>query len=112
MPLFPFAGKARLVLPNRTIELEEEEAFFGKEDFSNDVPSDKIQYISRKIKPHFKIIKEDNKFFIEDNNSLNGTKVNNIEINSKKGGSGKQELKEGDNIVVANILKISFQYMS
>ncbi len=112
MLLFPVQSRAKLVLPDRIIELGEKEASFGKEDFSNDVPSDKIQYISRKSKPHFRIIKENNRFYIEDNNSLNGTKVNNIQISSKKGGSGKHELRDGDNIIIANILNIRFQYMN
>jgi pSer/pThr/pTyr-binding forkhead associated (FHA) protein len=118
MPLFPeqaispVHANARLILPNRTIELEEKEASFGKEDFINDVPTSKIQYISKKLKPHFRIIKDNDRFYLEDNNSVNGTKVNDIEINPKKGGNGKQELKDGDKILIASILKIEFQYLS
>ncbi len=99
-------------MSDRTIELEETETLFGKEDFVKDVPSDKIQYISRKAKPHFRIIKENNRFYIEDNISVNGTKINNIEINPNKGGSGRQELREGDNIIIASILKIKFKYLN
>jgi pSer/pThr/pTyr-binding forkhead associated (FHA) protein len=115
MPLYaesisPVLPSARLILPNRTIELEEKEISFGKEDFIEDVPASKIQHISRKLKPQFRIIRENETFFLDDYNSTNGTKVNDIEINPKKGGSGRQELKDGDKILIANILKIEFQY--
>lgn len=106
----PVQTNARLILSDRTIELEEKEALFGKEDFINDVPTTKIQYISKKSKPHFRIIKENDRFYLEDDKSTNGTKVNDIEINPKKGGNGKQELKDGDRIVIANILNVQFQY--
>ena len=117
MPLFlarsisRLSANARLELPNRTIELEEKEASFGKEDFKNDVSASKINYISKRLKPQFRIIKENDRYYLEDNNSTNGTKINDIEINPKKGGNGKQELKHGDRILIANILNAEFQYL-
>lgn len=64
--------------------------------------ADKATEISRK---HLIITTEGMKFFIEDGGSTNGTKLNNVEIKD----SGKQELKNGDIILVADLVELVFK---
>ena len=63
---------------------------------------DNLKYVSRK---HCRVINESGKFFIEDLQSANGTKVNGVEIADK----GKQELKDGDVIELADLVRLTFR---
>lgn len=96
---------AKLILNNRVIEIKEREASFGREDFVYDLSENDLMYVSRKTTPHFKIIKEDYKFYILDDSSAGGTKLNGIEIKGK----GRQELNSGSEIILADVLKMKFQ---
>lgn len=94
---------AKLVLPNnREIEIREEERIFGREDFRGVVSDDELQFISRN---HFKIIRVNDEIYIEDLDSKNGTKLNGEEIK----GLGRRKLKDGDEILVAKVLKMTFR---
>jgi len=94
---------AKLVLPNnRAIEIREEERIFGREDFRGVVSDDELQFISRK---HFKIMRMNNEIYIEDLDSKNGTMLNREEIK----GWGRRKLKDGDEILVAKVLKMTFR---
>lgn len=96
---------ARLILPNNNeikIKEFENEKIFGREDFVGAIPADDLQFIGRK---HFRIIKTDDGLYIEDMESANGTKLNGEEIK----GSGRKKLNNGDEILVADVLKITFQ---
>lgn len=94
---------AKLILPNNSeIKLIENEKIFGRENFFGVAPSDDIVFIGKK---HFKITKIDNIFYLEDLDSVNGTKLNGEEIK----GLGRKELKWGDEILVADVLKISYE---
>jgi pSer/pThr/pTyr-binding forkhead associated (FHA) protein len=74
---------------------------FGRQDFAKHIPESDHKYISRK---HFTIFKEDDKFFIQDEGSSNGTKLNDEEIK----GAGKKELKDNDKILVADTVELQF----
>jgi len=87
---------AKMRLPEREIEITQDETVFGKEDFEGDLPEEELKYISRRIKPHFIILQENNRYYIQDDNSTNGTKLNGMEIK----GSGRQELKDNDEIIL------------
>lgn len=91
---------AKLILPNNTeIKITEDETIFGREDFVGAVSSKDSLYIGKK---HFKIIKVDDRLYIEDLNTKNGTTLNGEEIK----GLGRKELKGGDDILVAKTLLI------
>lgn len=91
---------AMLVLPGRMIEISQDETLYGRSDFENDISIDYINFISKKEdgKYHFKILKQKGLFYIQDQ-STNGTILNNIEIKGK----GMKELKNDDQITLAGI---------
>ncbi len=93
--------KAELILPKRKIEIEAGENTFGRSDFENDLSAADLGYISNKDgeKYHFRITKPAGVFYIQDDNSTNGTEVNGEEIKGK----GRIELKDGDKITLAGI---------
>jgi pSer/pThr/pTyr-binding forkhead associated (FHA) protein len=96
------AASAKLILPDKQeIEINEKEREFGREDFKDAVPIEKLRFISRK---HFKITRVNEEFYIEDIGSTNGTMLNGEEIK----GLGVRKLKNGDEILVAKILKIGY----
>ncbi len=92
---------AELILPQREIEINQNENIFGRSDFESDLSEEYLSYITNKEgeRYHFKIIREDGTFYIQDDNSTNGTKLNDIEIK----GRGKKELENGDKIILAEI---------
>jgi pSer/pThr/pTyr-binding forkhead associated (FHA) protein len=93
---------AKLVLPNKNqLVIINYERIFGREDFLGSIGGDKLAFIGKK---HFKITKMDDGFYIEDLNTKNGTKLNNEHI----GELGKKKLEDGDEICVANVLKITY----
>jgi hypothetical protein len=96
------APPARLILPNgNDIPLAGGTTTLGRGDFKAIVPSDKVIYIS---KNHLTIGFESGHYYIEDQNSANGTKLNGKEIK----GLGKQWLRDGDRINVANAVDLTF----
>lgn len=93
---------AQLVLPNKNnIVLDEAEKVIGREDFLGVETSDKLYFIG---KDHFKIMRKDNNYYIQDLNTKNGTKVNGKEIK----GSGMHRLNDGDEIMIAKTIKIKY----
>jgi pSer/pThr/pTyr-binding forkhead associated (FHA) protein len=93
---------AKLILPNNEeIEIREGERTFGREDFRGVVSDEDLQHISRK---HITITRANGMFFIEDEGSLNGTKLNGAEIK----GLGRRKLENGDEIVVGTVLEIRY----
>lgn len=80
----------RLILPNKEeFILKDYERKLGREDFLG--YGDDLLYIS---KEHFKLIRLDDGFYIEDLNTKNGTKINGEDIR----GLGKIKLRNGDEI--------------
>ena len=92
----------KLLLPDQSvISINQIEKQFGREDFIRNVPEEIIKYISRN---HFKILNENGINYIEDTNSLGGTKLNANEIKM----TGKQQLNNGDKIFIADSLELIF----
>lgn len=94
----------RLILlnnKNKEIKITKIEETFGREYFFDSIPDHDLQYIGRQ---HFKIITLDDGLYIDDQNSENGTKLNGEEIK----GLGKRKLKDGDEILVADVLKMRY----
>lgn len=73
-----------------------------REDFQVGCSLDDLLDISRK---HFKIIRMDDVFYIEDLESKNGTKLNGEEIKGK----GRKRLKDVDGIEVGEVLKVRYK---
>ncbi len=92
---------AELALPERTIGITSDKIAFGRNDFENDLSSEKLGYISSKTadRYHFMITRQDDTFYIQDDFSTNGTKLNDTEIKNK----GKIVLKNDDKIMLAGI---------
>src|SRR4030042_1162605 len=98
--------KARLVLPdNSEFVINVSSKTIGRNDFEKIVPPENLQYISRR---QCTIKSEGSRFYIEDQNSSNSTKVNGVNIK----GMGKQELKVGDKIDLADVLVLTFKVSS
>lgn len=109
-PGAPPVVKARLILPdNSEIALTEATRMIGRSDFERVVSADDLKYISRvqadQGKFHFRTSFENGKFYVEDLDSANGTKLNGVEIKGK----GKQELKDGDKVEVAEVAAVIFK---
>jgi hypothetical protein len=95
--------KAKLVLPdNSEISLTEETRPMGRSDFEEAVSAEALSYISRQ---HFRISCDDGKYSIEDRGSANGTKTNGVQVKGK----GRQELRDGDRIDVADVAALTFK---
>ncbi len=74
----------------------------GRLDLARCADPTKIRWISRQ---QFEIFDENGAYYIEDEQSANGTKLNGTEIRQQ----GKQLLKDGDEIVVGDAVKLSFK---
>ncbi len=94
---------AKLILPKRKIEIIADENKFGRSDFERDLSIVEICYIS---KNHFSIIKQDGTFYIQDDHSVNGTRLNGREIRSR----GRIELKNEDEITLAGIINFNITF--
>jgi hypothetical protein len=93
---------ARLVLPNNNnIIVDGAEKIIGREDFLGVITSDKLYFIG---KDHFKIIRKEGSFYIEDLNTKNGTIINGLKLES----GDLQRLYDGDEILIAQSLKITY----
>ena len=105
-PIITTTGKrAKLLLPNNIeITIEAGEKWLGRIDFARVLSPPELGYISRQ---HFLISYENDRFYIEDSHSENGTRVNGMEIR----GQGKQELRDDDSITVADGITMTFRIM-
>lgn len=92
---------AELILPKREIELAQPKNVFGRSDFVRDLSQEDLDYVTNKEggRYHFMILRQDGIYYIQDEDSTNGTELNDIEIK----GRGKKELKNGDRIKLAGI---------
>lgn len=99
-------NKARLVLPdNSEIAINESEKPVGRNDLNKIVSPGELIYISRQ---HIMIKSDGSRYYVEDQNSSNNTKVNGINITGK----GKHELRDGDRIDLADMVTLKFQVSS
>ena len=95
--------RAKLILPgNIVISLGDGARPIGRGDLSRVVSAHDLGYISRR---HFEAGFANGQYYIEDLNSLNGTKLDGIEIR----GQGKQSLKDGGQIAVAEVISLIFR---
>jgi len=93
---------ARLVLKDKhEFIIDEYERTFGREDFIGISVPDDLRYVG---KEHFKIIKKDDGFYIEDLSTKNGILLNGKEIKGK----GMKKLENEDDILVAKVLEIKY----
>ncbi len=96
-------GKAKLVLPdNHEIAIDETVKTIGRNDLEKLVTNDSVKYISRR---HIAIKSDGGRYYVEDQNSANGTKLNDVNIK----GMGKQELRDGDKIELADAVVLTFK---
>jgi len=93
---------AKLILKDKhEFIIDEYQRIFGREDFIGISVPDDLLYVG---KEHFKIIKKDDGFYIEDLNTKNGTKLNGKEIKGK----GIKKLENNDDVLVAKVLEIKY----
>jgi predicted component of type VI protein secretion system len=74
----------------------------GRSDLHGLTAPDKADLLSRK---HFSLSYENGDYYIEDQGSTNGTRLNSSDIRGK----GKQLLKDSDKIDLAGALTITFK---
>lgn len=95
--------RASLKLPdNREISLATREQWIGRDDLNGIVSEHGVEYISRR---HLIIRFENGQYYVEDQDSANGTRLNGTEIKGK----GKFELNNGDLIDVADVVALGFK---
>ena len=104
--IYPINNKktyhSQLILKNHKISLKEDYSkIFGREDFLEIVSFNDLRYIG---KDHFKIVKNDDGFYITDLNTKNGTLLNGSQIKGK----GEIKLKNNDEIVVAKTIEMRY----
>lgn len=98
---------AKLVIPGKgEMTLQTLPKSLAREDFVKFVSPDESKYISRQ--EHIRITFTDNKYFIQDDKSVNGTKLNGDEIK----GMGPKEIKSDDKITLSDVLTVTFQRLN
>ncbi|MFQ6060511.1 MAG: FHA domain-containing protein [Thermoplasmata archaeon] len=94
---------ARVEFPDGSVLQVVDSLVLGREDFKGLVRDEEINLVSRK---QMRIFREGNIYFVEDGHagqpSSNGTKLNGQDVT----GMGKQPLRDGDTIVVADVLDL------
>ena len=96
-------AEGRLVLQGgKEILLSTASKWIGRADCAGLVPGQDDSFISRQ---HMLITYEGGEYFVEDGNSGNGTKLNGVDIKGK----GKQRIKDGDRIELAEVLTVTFR---
>lgn len=96
-------ARAKLILPgNIEISLADSTRSIGRGDLARVVSANDLGYISHR---HFEAGFANGQYYIEDLNSLNGTKLNGVEIK----GQGKHTLKDGGQIAVAEVITLIFR---
>ena len=98
----PARINARILLPNNMeLKLDGNVRTIGRDDLARALDRDKLILISRK---HFQVKMQDERFFIEDLGSANGTSLNGADIRS----SGATEINNGDTIGLAGTTELKF----
>jgi len=95
--------KARLITPgNIEIPLTGESRYIGRGELARAVDAPSLIFISRQ---HLAIGFLNGQFYVEDSNSMNGTKLNGVEIK----GRGKHPLNDDDIIEVGGMVALNFK---
>jgi len=76
--------------------------YLGRNDLAKVVSAESLSYISRQ---QFLLKSDAGKFFLEDENSANGTKLNGVQIKNK----GQHALSDGDRIDIAGVATLTFK---
>lgn len=98
---------AKLIIPGKgEIPIQALPKIFGREEFVRFLSPDEGKYITRA--EHIKITFEEDKYYVQDDKSTNGTKLNGDEIK----GMGRKEIKNNDSIVLADVLTVNFQRLN
>lgn len=94
---------AKLVLPdNSEIVIKGADKTIGRHDLDRFFPPEQLKYVSRQ---HIMVKTDGTRYYVEDPNSSNLTKVNDVNITGK----GKWELKDGDRIKLADVATLQFR---
>lgn len=94
---------AKLNLPDGSVlNLSHSTQILGRQDFEKITGPGLSRHVSRE---HISTKQENGSFFIMDKGSVNGTKINGLEIKDK----GWQELKDGDRISIAGVLDLTYK---
>ena len=97
------APPAKLTMPDGSeLLLAGNARSFGRHDFEKFLPTDKVSYISRQ---HINVWYENDRYYIEDRSSTNGTRINGTEIK----GTARRALEDGDVIELAGKMNITFR---
>jgi pSer/pThr/pTyr-binding forkhead associated (FHA) protein len=97
------APPAKLTMPDGSeLLLAGNNRSFGRQDFDKFLAPDKRSFISRQ---HVNIWYENDRYYIEDRSSTNGTSLNGSDIK----GNGRHALENGDVIELAGKLSITFK---
>jgi len=95
--------QAKLVLPgNREITIDRAVNPVGRNDFGQALSPEELKYVSRQ---HLLIRSEGDRYYVEDSNSANRTRVNGVDIRNQ----GSKEIRDGDRIDVADTLALTFR---
>jgi len=87
---------------NNNIVVDGAEKIIGREDFVGVISTDKLLFIG---KDHFKIVKDNNGFLIQDLNTKNGTEVNGEKLVENE----MKLLSSGDDIMVGKTLNMRYK---
>jgi len=87
---------------NGEIYLTAETKWLGRDELSGIVPERDLRYISRQ---HVIIGFESGQYYVEDQGSTNGTRLNGLQIRGK----GKYRLHHGDQIQLADVVTLTFE---
>lgn len=95
-------ARAKLVLSdNSEVPIGNGTSWIGRREVERILSPQDREFLSRQ---HAMFICEGGRYFVEDQGSANGTKVNGAEIR----GTGRRELKDGDSIQFANVATARF----
>jgi len=98
-------ASASLTLPNGSeISLSTTDRWIGRNELRQVLTSGSLQFVSRE---HILISYANGRFYIEDQKSSNGTRLNGNEIKGK----GKFELRDGDVIELTDEAKLTFRVL-
>jgi predicted component of type VI protein secretion system len=91
-----------LVLPDSTELPVTGKKVIGRVDLAKYASPAEVGWVSRQ---HFTIFEENGAFYIQDDKSTNGTKLDGVEIKQQ----GKHQLKDGSEILAGDAVKLMFK---
>lgn len=91
-----------LVLPDGTELAVGKNKTLGRVDLAKFAAPAETMWVSRQ---HLAVSEDNGVFYVQDDKSTNGTKLNGVEIKQQ----GRQQLKDGDEILVGDAVKLIFK---